>query len=61
MPRSKTGRLSSQISVQLTDDLLERLRMLSAETGAPYSELVRRAIAQYLDQRSPGSVPAQMP
>jgi predicted DNA-binding protein len=52
MGRSKTGRLPVQISVQMPNELLERLRVLSAETGAPYSELVRRAIAAYLDQRS---------
>jgi hypothetical protein len=35
-------------NMHLKDDQIKRLKALSAKTGAPLSELVRRAIEEYL-------------
>lgn len=37
-----------QVNVYLTHDQHERLRKLKEKTGAPVSELIRRAIDAYL-------------
>ena len=39
----------------------ERLRALSKETDVPVSAIIRNIVRDELNQRSPGSVPAQMP
>jgi predicted DNA-binding protein len=41
-----------QVNVYLTHDQHERLIKLKEKTGAPVSELIRRAIEQYLKAES---------
>lgn len=44
-----------RVNFHLTDDLIERLRRRSEETGAPAAELVRRAVERYLADPAPGA------
>jgi len=39
-----------RIAVNLSEFQLERLRRLSALRGVPYSELIRRAVDEFLDR-----------
>jgi predicted DNA-binding protein len=36
----------------LKDEQVEKLQVLSAKTGAPVAELIRRAIDKYLQERA---------
>jgi metal-responsive CopG/Arc/MetJ family transcriptional regulator len=45
-----TGK-TKRISIIFTEDILEYFEKLSQETGATFSELIRRAIVFYMSQR----------
>jgi metal-responsive CopG/Arc/MetJ family transcriptional regulator len=40
-----------QINLMVQEELLTKLKALSEKTGAPVSELIRRAIQDYLKKR----------
>jgi predicted DNA-binding protein len=52
MGRAKTGRFPSQISFQVSAELFERLKMFSTVSGVPMSEVIRRAITQWLEKEN---------
>ncbi len=43
--------LTARLDLMVKPDQLKRLKALSAETGAPVGELVRRAIEEYLKRK----------
>ncbi len=49
----------SRTCIPLRSTQLETLRSLSKDSGAPVSELIRRAIDAYLATRLAGSVPGR--
>lgn len=48
-PRPKTAK--SRANFYLTDNQLAQIKKLSKETGLSYSELLRRAIDEYLERQ----------
>ena len=48
MPREKND---TQLNVRIPATLMQALRAESSRTGAPVSEIVRRAIVKYLESR----------
>jgi predicted DNA-binding protein len=45
-------RSAQRLALFIESDQISKLRKLSEKTGAPVSELIRRAIDAYLKQRS---------
>jgi predicted DNA-binding protein len=49
--RVREAIMSERIVVSITQEMGDRLRALSAKSGAPYSEVVRRAINEFLTKQ----------
>jgi len=50
------ARVRPPVAFRIDDDLLEAMDRMKAEYGTPYSEQIRRALRQWLEQA--GALPA---